>query len=145
MSSSYSFTTLALGRGEWSVSGPGHTLPPGKGYPVPIGQEAGVGHRAGLDTEARGKTLLHLPGIEPWPPGRPVHIQTLYWLSYHGSHRLMLVQLLKILNVLLMTWKKKITWLWMMNYKGCRRHLSRPVLSCYTALNVHFECMLGLQ
>jgi hypothetical protein len=38
---SYSFTTLALDGGEWSVSHPGRTLPPEKGTPVPIGQEAG--------------------------------------------------------------------------------------------------------
>jgi hypothetical protein len=39
MYSSYSFTTWALNGGEWSRSG--HALPPGKGPPVPIGQEAG--------------------------------------------------------------------------------------------------------
>jgi hypothetical protein len=41
MYSSYSFTTSALDRGEWSVSRPGRALPPGKGPPVPILQEAG--------------------------------------------------------------------------------------------------------
>jgi hypothetical protein len=39
--SSYSFTTSALDGGEWSASLPGRALPPGKGPPVPIGQEAG--------------------------------------------------------------------------------------------------------
>jgi hypothetical protein len=39
--SSYSFTTSALDGGEWSASRPGHALPPGKGPPVPIVQEAG--------------------------------------------------------------------------------------------------------
>jgi hypothetical protein len=39
--SSYSFKTLALDGGELSASRPDHTLPPGKGPPVPIGQEAG--------------------------------------------------------------------------------------------------------
>jgi hypothetical protein len=38
---SYSFTTSALDWGEWSASRPGHALPPGKGPPVPIVQEAG--------------------------------------------------------------------------------------------------------
>jgi hypothetical protein len=38
--------------------------------------------RAGLDTEARGKILSPLPGIEPRSPGRPDRSQTLYWLSY---------------------------------------------------------------
>jgi hypothetical protein len=39
--SSYSFTTSALDGGEWTTSRPGRALPPGKGPPVPIGQEAG--------------------------------------------------------------------------------------------------------
>jgi hypothetical protein len=39
--SSYSFTTSALNGGEWSASRPGRALPPGKGPPVPIVQEAG--------------------------------------------------------------------------------------------------------
>jgi hypothetical protein len=38
--SSYSLLTLALDGGEWSASRPGHALPPGKGPPVPIEQEA---------------------------------------------------------------------------------------------------------
>jgi len=33
--------TSALDGGEWSASRPDRTLPPGKGPPVPIGQEAG--------------------------------------------------------------------------------------------------------
>jgi hypothetical protein len=37
----YSFLTSALDGGEWSASRPGRTLPPGKGPPVPIVQEAG--------------------------------------------------------------------------------------------------------
>jgi hypothetical protein len=41
MYSSYSFTTSALDGGEWSASRPGRALPPGKGPPVPIVQEAG--------------------------------------------------------------------------------------------------------
>jgi hypothetical protein len=45
-----------------------------------------VGLRAGLDTEDRGKILSSLPGIEPPSPGRPVCSQTLYCLSYPGSH-----------------------------------------------------------
>jgi hypothetical protein len=39
--SSYTFTTSALDRGEWSASRPGRTLPLGKGPPVPIVQAAG--------------------------------------------------------------------------------------------------------
>jgi hypothetical protein len=41
MYSSYSFSTSALDESEWSASRPGRALPPGKGLPVPIGQEAG--------------------------------------------------------------------------------------------------------
>jgi hypothetical protein len=51
------------------VSGQRHApaalLPPGKGPPVPIGQEAGGGGRAGLDTEARGKILCPCRGSNP--------------------------------------------------------------------------------
>jgi hypothetical protein len=39
--SSYSFLTSALDGGEWSASRPGRALPPGKGPPVLIVQEAG--------------------------------------------------------------------------------------------------------
>jgi hypothetical protein len=39
--SSYSFSTSALGEGDWSASGPARALAPGKGTPAPIGQEAG--------------------------------------------------------------------------------------------------------
>jgi hypothetical protein len=39
--SSYIFTSSALDGGEWSVSHPSRALPPGKGPPVTIGQEAG--------------------------------------------------------------------------------------------------------
>jgi hypothetical protein len=39
--SSYSFSTSALDGGEWSASRPVRALPPGKGPPVPIVQEAG--------------------------------------------------------------------------------------------------------
>jgi hypothetical protein len=41
MYSSYSFTTSALDGGEWSASRPGRALPPGKGPPAPLLQEAG--------------------------------------------------------------------------------------------------------
>jgi hypothetical protein len=37
-----------------------------------------VGPRAGLDTEAKGKTLSPLPGFESRSPGRPARSQTLY-------------------------------------------------------------------
>jgi hypothetical protein len=39
--SSYSYLTSALDGGEWSVSRAGRALPPRKGSPVPIVQEAG--------------------------------------------------------------------------------------------------------
>jgi hypothetical protein len=41
-----------------------------------------VGPRAGLDTEARGKIISPLPGIESRSPGRPARSQTLYCPSY---------------------------------------------------------------
>jgi hypothetical protein len=73
--SSYSFSTSALDGGEWSVSRPGRGLAPGRGPTVPIAQEAGW---ADLDTEARGKILSPLPGIDPRSSGLPAHSQTLY-------------------------------------------------------------------
>jgi hypothetical protein len=41
MYTSFSFTTSALDGDEWSASRPSHALPPGKGTPVNIVQEAG--------------------------------------------------------------------------------------------------------
>jgi hypothetical protein len=49
--------------------------------PVPIIQE-GEWATELVWTQARGKILSPLPGIEPGSHGRPVRSQTLYWLSY---------------------------------------------------------------
>jgi hypothetical protein len=76
--SSYSFITSALDRGEWSASRSGRVLPPGKWTPGTHCTGAWVGPRAGLDTEATGKILSPLPGIEPRSPGSPARSQTLY-------------------------------------------------------------------
>jgi hypothetical protein len=81
--SSYSFSNSALDGGEWSASRPGRALAPGKRTHCTGGW---VGPKAGLDTEARGKILSPLPGIEPRSPGRPARSQTLYWMSY-PAHR----------------------------------------------------------
>jgi len=62
--SSYSFSTSALDRDQQSASCPGRALAPGKGLPVPIGQEAGWAPKP-VWTEATGKILLSLLGIEP--------------------------------------------------------------------------------
>jgi hypothetical protein len=61
---SCSFSTSAIDGGEWSASRPGRALAPGKGPPVPIVQEAGWASEA-VWTQARGKILSPLPGIEP--------------------------------------------------------------------------------
>jgi hypothetical protein len=59
--SSYSFMTSAIDGCEWSR--PDHALPPEKGPPVPIVQEAGGGgDRAGMDREVRGKILFASTG-----------------------------------------------------------------------------------
>jgi hypothetical protein len=80
--SSYSFMTSALDGGEWSVSSvshPGRTLALGKGPPkYPLDRRLGGPQRVGLDTEARGKILSPLPGIEPQSPGCPARRQTLH-------------------------------------------------------------------
>jgi hypothetical protein len=67
MYSSYSFSTSTLDGGEWSATRPGRALPPGKGPPVPIVQEAGWAPEP--DTEVRGKILC--PRRES-NPDRPV-------------------------------------------------------------------------
>jgi hypothetical protein len=64
-------------RGEWSASRPGRALAPGKDRWYPVYRRLG-GPRPGMDTEATGKILSPLPGIEPRSPGRPVRSQTLY-------------------------------------------------------------------
>jgi hypothetical protein len=73
------------GEGEWSASRPGPRFNPGERTPGTHCKGGWVGPRAGLDTEARGKMLSPLPGIEPRSPGRPARSQTLYRLSYPGS------------------------------------------------------------
>jgi hypothetical protein len=69
---SYSFSTSVLD----GVSGERHA--PAALYPQAHCAGGWVGLRAGLDTEARGKILLPLSGIEPQSPGRPLRSQTLY-------------------------------------------------------------------
>jgi hypothetical protein len=66
--SSYSFTTSALDRGEWSASRPGRALPPGKGPPVPIVQEAGWAPEPVWTQEATGKILCPCRGSNPARP-----------------------------------------------------------------------------
>jgi hypothetical protein len=63
------------------VSGQRHApaaLYPGERTPGTHWTGGWVDPRAGLDTEARGKILFPLPGIEPRSPGRPADSQTLY-------------------------------------------------------------------
>jgi hypothetical protein len=72
----------ALDGGDWSASRLGRAFPPGERTPGTHFTGGWVGPRAGLDTEARGKNPLPLPGIEPRSPGRPARSQTLYCLSY---------------------------------------------------------------
>jgi hypothetical protein len=76
MYSSHSLTTSALDEGEWSASRSGHALPPGKGPPVPIGQEAGWASEP-VWTQRLEKKSFASAGIKPVSPGRPVRSQTL--------------------------------------------------------------------
>jgi hypothetical protein len=85
MYSSYSFFTSALGGGEWSASRPGRALLPVKGPPVLIVPEFGRALEP-VWTQKLDEKFLPLPRIKPGSPGRPDSSQTLYWLSYPGSH-----------------------------------------------------------
>jgi hypothetical protein len=76
--SSYSFSSSTLDGGEWSASRPGRALDPGKGPPGTHWTGGWAGPRAGLDTEARGKILSPLPGIESRSSGRPARSPALY-------------------------------------------------------------------
>jgi hypothetical protein len=84
MYSSYSFTTSALDGGEWSASRLGRALPPGKDPRYPLYRRLGGPQSQSGHTDWR-RNFLPLPGIERRSPGRPVHSQTQYRLSYPGS------------------------------------------------------------
>jgi hypothetical protein len=78
----------------WMVSvTPWPRFSPGERTPGTHCTGGWVGPRAGLDAEARGKTLSPLPGIEPRLPGRTDRSETLYWLSYpaHASHLTLII------------------------------------------------------
>jgi hypothetical protein len=75
--SSYSFSISALD----AVIGQRHApvvLYPRERPPGTHCTGGWVDPRAGLDTEARGKILLPLPGFEPRSPGRQASSHTLY-------------------------------------------------------------------
>jgi hypothetical protein len=78
------FLTMALVGGEWSASRPCRLTPveraPGTHW---IG--GWVDPTAGLDDVEKRK-FLTLPGLEVRPLGRPARNQSLYRLSYPGSH-----------------------------------------------------------
>jgi hypothetical protein len=57
-------THSALDGGEWSASRPGRALPPGKGPPVPIVQEARWAPEP-VWTQRLEEKSFALPGIEP--------------------------------------------------------------------------------
>jgi hypothetical protein len=67
--SSYSFLTSALEGGEWSASRPGRALPPGKGPPVPIVQEAGWAPEPvwtqGLEEKSSASVGNRTPIVQP--------------------------------------------------------------------------------
>jgi hypothetical protein len=78
------FLTSVLVGGEWSASRPGHFTPGERVSGMSL-TEAWVGPRAGLDYVEMRK-LFTLPGLEVRTLGRPAGRQTLYRLSYPGSH-----------------------------------------------------------
>jgi hypothetical protein len=54
--------------GEWSASRPGRALPPGKGLPVPIGQEAGWASEPVWTQRLEGKSFRLRRGSNPDRP-----------------------------------------------------------------------------
>jgi hypothetical protein len=76
--SSYSFSTSALGGGEWSASRTGRALPPRERTPGTHCTGGWVGPRAGLDTEDRGKILCPRRGSNPDRPVVQPVVKTLY-------------------------------------------------------------------
>jgi hypothetical protein len=75
--SSKSFTTSALDGGEWSGLAPGRALPPGKGLPVPIVQEAGWAPDPVRTQRLEEKSLVSA-GDRTSITRHPVRSQTLY-------------------------------------------------------------------
>jgi hypothetical protein len=73
--SSYSFSTSALGEGEWSASRHGRAFTPGERTPGTHWTGGWVGPRAGLDTEVTGKILCPCRGSNP---DRLV-VQSVFW------------------------------------------------------------------
>jgi hypothetical protein len=67
--SSYSFLTSTLDESEWSVLRPGRALPPGKGPPVLIVQEAGWDPQPvwtqGLDEKFSASAGVRTPIVHP--------------------------------------------------------------------------------
>jgi hypothetical protein len=62
--SSYSFPTSVLDGGEWSESRLGRPLPPERGHPIPIGQEAGWDPEPVWTQRVEEKSLAPA-GVEP--------------------------------------------------------------------------------
>jgi hypothetical protein len=82
---------LYLGtRWRWMVSiTPLPRFSPGERTPGTHCTGGSVSHRAGLDTEARGKTLSPLPWFEPRSPGRPIRLclyLPLMWETKFHAH-----------------------------------------------------------
>jgi hypothetical protein len=79
---SYSCTTSALDGCEWSASRPGRALPPGKGPPKPIGQEAGWAPEPVWTQKLEEKSFCLCRGSNLDRPVVQSVVKTLYWLSY---------------------------------------------------------------
>jgi hypothetical protein len=122
--SSYSFTISALDGGELSAWRPGRALPPGKGPPVPIVQEAGWAPEPVWTQRLEEKS-----GIEPRSPGRPARSQTLYWLSIpiwnvaSFWHLMIMNLLLKLFSVEWWIW-----WIWTFTWRYWRIALITQIM-----------------
>jgi hypothetical protein len=104
------FLTSALVGGERSVSRPCR-FTPGERTPETYRIGVWVSPRAGLD-DLEKKKFLTLPGLEPWPLGRPALSQPLYWLRYPKTKCINLLKCYSDVTLLLFSTEQYKTQEW---------------------------------
>jgi hypothetical protein len=108
--SSYSFSTSALDRGEWSASRPGRAFTPGERTPGNHWTGGWVGLRAGLNTEAKGKILC--PQRESNPDRPVVQPVVRHYTAWANPAPI----ILKYLTIKLSKWSHTFQYTWPNRY-----------------------------